>query len=110
MIFTCKASRAIHLEAAFTLETEACINALRQFISRRRQVQHLWSDNGTNFVGVKRELKEAFANLNQEEITGYLARAGANWTFNSPAGSHFGGAWERTIGMVKGVLCSVLRQ
>lgn len=106
MIFTCMASHAIHLEVGSTLKTDLCINALRHFSSP--QVQHLWSDNGTNFVGAERELQEALANLNQEAITGYLARV--KWTFNPPAGSHFGGVWERIIRMVRRVLCSVLRQ
>lgn len=103
------ASRAVHLEMASTLDTDACINALRRFISRRGQVQHLWSDNGTNFVGTERELKEALAKLDQEAIAGHLVQAGVNWTFNPPAGSHFGGVWERMIRLVRRVLSSVLR-
>lgn len=110
VIFTCMASRAIHLEVAVTLDTDACINAMRRFISRRGQVQCLWSDNGTNFVGAERELKQALANLNQEAITGHLAQAGIKWTFNPPSGSHFGGVWERLIRLVRRVLNSVLRQ
>lgn len=90
--------------------TDACINTLRRFTSGRGQVQHLWSNNGTNFVRAERELKETLANLNQEAITGYLAQVGVKWTFNPPAGSHFGGVWERIICMVRRVLCSVLRQ
>lgn len=66
------ASRAIHLEVASSLDTDACINALRRFMSRRGQVKHLWSDNGTNFVGAERELKEALIKLNQEAIRGFF--------------------------------------
>lgn len=33
VIFTCMASRAVHLEVAVSLETDACINALQHFIS-----------------------------------------------------------------------------
>lgn len=110
VIFTCMASRAIHLEVASALDTDACINALRRFISRRGQVQHIWSDNGTNFVGAERELKEALTNLDQGAMAQHLAQAGVNWTFNPPAGSHFGGVWERMIRMVRRVLNSVLHQ
>lgn len=65
-IFTCMASRVVHLEVAESLETDACINALHYFISRRGQVVHLMSDNGTNFSGAERELREAVTALNHD--------------------------------------------
>ncbi|KAK0152604.1 hypothetical protein N1851_005873 [Merluccius polli] len=109
-IFTCMASRAIHLEVASSLDTDACINALRRFVSRRGQVTHLWSDNGTNFVGAERELRDALAALNQDRIQGVLSQVGIRWNFNPPTGSHHGGVWERMIRLIRRVLSSVLRQ
>lgn len=104
------ANRAVYLEVAPSLDTDACINALRRFISRRGQVEHLRSDNGNNFIGADRELKEALANLNQDKIQGVLSQAGIRWSFNPPAGSHHGSVWERMIRLVRKVLSSVLRQ
>lgn len=92
-IFTCMASRAVHLEVAVSLETDACINALRRFISRRGQVVSLISDNGTNFSGAERELREAVAALNHTHIQKNLSQVGINWSFNPPAGSHHGGGY-----------------
>lgn len=57
VIFTCMVSRAVHLEVPNSLETDACINAIRCFISRRGQVVNIRSDNGTNFVRAERELR-----------------------------------------------------
>lgn len=110
VILTCLASRAVHLEVAASLETDACINALRRFISRRGQVTHLVSDNGTNFVGANRELKEALVALNHQQIEGVLSQVGIRWSFNPPAGSHHGGVWERMIRIVRKILSSILRQ
>lgn len=110
VLFTCMASRAVHLEVAASLDTDACINALRRFISRRGQVAHLTSDNGTNFIGADSELKEALASLSQDRIQGALSQVGIKWSFNPPAGSHHGGVWERMIRLVRRVLSSVLRQ
>ena len=110
VIFTCMASRAVHLEVAHTLDTDSCIHALRRFICRRGQVTSLRSDNGTNLVGAERELKEALKGLNQDKIQNAMLQQGIKWNFNPPAGSHHGGVWERLIRMVRNVLRSVLKQ
>ena len=39
VLFTCLASRAVHLEMAASLDTDAFINALRRFVARRGQVR-----------------------------------------------------------------------
>lgn len=110
VIFTCMASRAVHLEVAYTLDTDSCIHALRRFICRRGQVLSLRSDNGTNFIGAERELRESLNALNQDKIQTAMLQKGIKWYFNPPAGSHHGGVWERLILMVRNVLHSVLSQ
>jgi len=107
VLFTCMASRAVHLEVANSLETDACINAIRRFISRRGQVIQIRSDNGTNFIGAERELREAVGELNHKRIQAALMSTGVKWSFNPPAGSHHGGVWERMIRIVRRVLNSV---
>ncbi|KAJ8020731.1 hypothetical protein HOLleu_40400 [Holothuria leucospilota] len=52
VIFTCFSSRAVHFEVAHSLETDACINAVRQCLARRGPVKSITSDNGTNLVGI----------------------------------------------------------
>lgn len=59
VVFTCFTSRVVLLEVAYSLDTDSCINALRRFISLRGQISYMRSDNGTNFVGVERELRKA---------------------------------------------------
>lgn len=91
VIFTCMASRAVHLEMAYTLNTDSCINAIRRFLCRRGQVVQLRSDNGTNFVGAERELRKAVTELDHNKIQHALLLKGLKWTFNPPAGSHISG-------------------
>ncbi|XP_013859164.1 uncharacterized protein LOC106514442 [Austrofundulus limnaeus] len=110
VIFTCMASRAVHLEVAHSLTTDSCINAIRCFVCRRGPVSQIRSDNGTNFVGAERELREALAAIDHAKIQQTLLANEIEWIFNTPAASHHGGVWERLIRMVRKVLFSVLHQ
>ncbi len=110
IIFTCFTSRAVHLEMAYTLDTDSCINAIRRFICRRGRVSSIRSDNGTNFVGANREMKEYLAALNHNKIQGALIRDGVTWHFNPPVASHHGGVREHLICSVRSVLSSVLNR
>lgn len=108
VIFTCMSSRAVHLEVAHSLDTDSCINAVRRFICRRGPVTSIRSDNGTNFVGAKKELRQALAALNHSKIERTFVQEGMTWSFNTPAASHQGGVWERLIRSVRSVLTSVI--
>ena len=55
VLFTCLASRAVHIETADSLETDSFINALRRFIARRGPVREIRSHQGTNIAGAERE-------------------------------------------------------
>ena len=68
VLFSCVASRAIHLETASSLTTDSFLNAYRRFVCRRGPVQQLRSDQGTNFVGAKNELEAALPEMNQDKI------------------------------------------
>ena len=81
VLFTCMASRAVHLERANSLDTSSFINALCRFICRRGPVRQLRSDQGSNFVGAKRELKEAVAEL-------MITKLRENYSRTTVTGSH----------------------
>lgn len=110
VLFTCLTTRAVHIEIAHTLDTDSCLNAFRRFVCRRGQVAIMRSDNGTNLVATERELRQAIQEWNQLKISDYLMQRGIQWIFNPPAGSHFGGIWERQIRSVRKVLRSVLKE
>lgn len=101
VLFTCMSSRAVHLEVAYSLDTDSCIHALRRFICRRGQVKQVRSDNGTNLVGARAELKKALMSMDKGKIQDALLPDGIEWRFNPPAASHHVGVWERLIRSVR---------
>lgn len=111
VLFTCMASRAIHIETSTSLETDAFINALRRFQAERGPVRQLRSDRGTNFIGAHRELKEALKEMEQDKVRSRLLEENCEWIsfkLNPPSASHMGGSWERQIRTVRNVLTPLL--
>ena len=51
VLFTCLASRAVHLEVANSLTADSFMNAYRRSVGRRGPVRQIRSDQGPNFVG-----------------------------------------------------------
>lgn len=108
VIFTCMVTRAIHLEIANSLSTNAFIHVFRQFGCRRGFSEEVFCDNGTNFRGAEKILSEALKTFDQEEIVKFCTMCQVKWNFNLPATPHMGGAWERLIQSVKKVLKEIL--
>lgn len=103
------ASRAVHIEVAVSLETDSFINTLRRFLSRRGPIRQLRSDQGTNFVGGKKELKDALRELDRDKISQEVLRNNCDWiefNMNVPSASHMGGVWERQIRSVRNFFVS----
>ena len=55
-------------------------------------------------------MHEAIRGWNQSKISNMLMQKGITWIFNPPAGSHFGGFWERQIRSVRRILNQILKQ
>jgi hypothetical protein len=71
-LFTCFASRAVHIEVAHSLDTDSFLNAFQRFVSRRGIPRKLWSDNGTNFVGANKELQHAIRSLDNPRLHDFM--------------------------------------
>ena len=70
------------------------VNSMRRFIARRGIPEVMRSDNGSNFVGGNKELREAISDWNESQIHEFLLQRNIKWLFNPPSGSHFGGVWN----------------
>ena len=100
--------RAVHIEVLSSLETGAFLAGFFRFIARRGCPLKVFSDNGTNLVGVHNELSRSLRQLNRSQVVCSTRRRGVEWVFNPPSASHQGGIWERMIRTVRRVLCALL--
>jgi len=65
----------------------------------------MFSDNGTNFVGARRQLKELYDfyknKHTQIDIHNFLGEQEISWSFIPPNAPHFGGLWEAAVKSAK---------
>ena len=104
-LFTCLATRAIHLELIDSLSAEAFVNCLRRFIARCSVPDKIYSDNGRNFVAVSKFLSQL---QEYPEILTFLKERKITWRFNVPHAPWQGGVFERLIQIVKATLHKTL--
>ena len=113
-VFTCLSMRAVHIEVARSLDAESFLCAFSRFTARRGLPKNVYSDNGSNFVGACRTLKEEFMNIQSDEaqskIHDRLRMKAVNWSFNPPLASHRGGVWERMIRSIRRILAALMHE
>ena len=110
LLLTCMSCRAVHVEMLDDMSTDALINGLRCFIAFRGPIRQIRCDQGSNFIGADRILREALKEIQHEDVKKFLARNHCDFVMNSPASSHMGGVWERMIRTVRSVLNTLLNQ
>ena len=76
----------MHLELASSLLVEGFIQCFRRFVARRGRPRSVYTDNGTNFTGTARALRD----LDWEKIAKYSIASQIEWHFNPPAAPWWG--------------------
>ena len=107
-LFTCLTTHAVYVEIVPSMNASSCVMGVERFISRRGTPAIIWSDNGTNFVGAEKELREIIKKWNTINIAVELAHKSIKWKLNPPSAPHHGGIWERLVRSFKRVLYTVL--
>ncbi|XP_066928973.1 uncharacterized protein [Clytia hemisphaerica] len=111
VLFTCLASRAVHIEGIHSMETDSFILSLRRLVARRGNIRMIRSDNGTNFVGADKQLYREFMNMDHSKIADFLSKHNGDWVVwkrNPPSSSNYGGVWERQIRTARNILSGML--
>lgn len=124
-LFTCAASRLLHLEVVYSLKTDEFLLALSRFMSRRGYPDSITTDNAATFVLTAKIMKECsrkehplttieletIENEEQKEekrkineIQEQLGELGIQWYFNTALAPWQGGFYERFVGITKKAL------
>lgn len=106
LVFTCLCSRGVHIETLDDMTSDAFMNALRILVAIRGPVRQLRCDQGTNFMGARKELSKLLKGMDPER----QRAIGCEFLMNVPAASHMGGVWERQIRTIRSILTAMLNK
>ena len=111
-VFICMATKAVHLEVIRNLSAEGFLAALCCFVARHSCPEMQATDNGTNFRGAQKELKDLYdllqAPKTQNAVNSYCTTQHIKWTHTPARSPHFGGLWEATVKSMKLLLAKVV--
>ena len=105
ILFTCAATRAVHLELVSDLTSQTFLNAFRRFTSRQGLPQIMLSDNATTFLNMANYLDEI---KNDPLTNNHLSSINCEWRFIPARAPWFDAIWKRLIGILKAGLRKVL--
>ena len=92
----------------YGLDIDSLLNAFNRMTTRRGFPEQVISDDGTNFVGAQRKLRELVYVLDERKIQESTANRGVVWKFNRPLAPHFNGLHEVLIKATKRSMFHVL--
>ena len=113
-LFVCFSTKAVHLEIVSYLTTEILLAGNKRFVARRGLPKEFHSDNGTNFLGAKNDLKALYKFLHDDKTTAalnkYLLKSRVQCKCIPERSPHFGGLWESAVKSAKYHLRRVVGQ
>ena len=108
LLATCLVTRAVCLLPLRDMTLGTVINALVKMNSQFPSLKKVYSDNGSNFRGADREIREAVEKWDKNEFAFKLSEKGIDWQFGPASCGSAGGVWERIIGITKKLIKSVI--
>ena len=107
-LFICTASRAVHLEMTYGLDTASFLNVFFRMSSRRGMSQEIKSVNAGNFIAAEKELKHLWQQKNVDGLSNCFAKNAIKWLFIPPMAPHFGGIHKSMIKSAKRAIKAIL--
>jgi len=109
-LYTCAATRAVHLELVQTLGVESFLLSFQRFVGRRGLPATLISDNAKTLIS---DNAKTFQSSSKEiskvaRSSRYLTNNHTSWKFIAEKAPWWGGFWEHVIQSVKQSLKEIL--
>lgn len=105
VIFTCLASRAVHIDLMEGYDTNSFLSTFRRFVSVRGYPHTIHSDMGTQLTAASKEIRDMTEKWNINQISKYGIHQGTTWSFNKSANAPWqNGACESLIKSMKRLL------
>lgn len=94
-VFVCFTTKAVHIELVSKLSLVAFLASLQRFVARRGSPSEVYSDNGSNFRGAWREVREIQELVTSEDVESSIQHFSSErhiqWHFPPSRSPHFGG-------------------
>ncbi len=104
-LFVCLVTMAVHIEICSELSLEAFFATFKRFCARCGYPTIVYSDNGRNFLGASRALKDAYNFITTASIRKHLinftSTQAVEWKFLPARTPHMGGLWESGVRAMK---------
>ena len=97
-------TRAVHVEIAHDMTADSFLMVCHRFVARRGKPSVVYIDNGSNFTGAEKELREKVQAINTERVEKDMLLEAVEWHFLPPYAPHMGGMWEQLVRSVKTTL------
>ena len=107
-LFTCLTTRAINLEIVEDLSTSSFLQALRRHCSLFSTPRLILSDNAQTFKRAEKDLQTLLTHFDSPTIQTAFTHKRIRFLFIPARSPHWGGVYERMVGLMKSILKKVL--
>merc|ERR1711923_554767 len=97
VLFTCRVSRAVHLDLTQGYDTDSLLQALRRFMALRGAPKEFLADQGTQIIACSKEVIGALELIDWNMVSGWCAKRTIEWKFVPPQAPHMNGVTESLV-------------
>ena len=108
VLFTCRVSRAVHLDLTQGYDTDSLLQAIRRFMSLRGAPKEFLADQGSQMIACSKEIAGVLELIDWSVVEGWCTKRTIAWKFVPPQAQHMNGVTESLIRSTKHILKTTL--